>query len=611
MSQPEPFYVQKGNIYSVPIIHYNMEMACQVKLAFEAIKPDCVVVELPETMQKQMIHAAARLPDISVIIAYNMDNNPLYFMCEPCDPAFEALRSAAEAHIPAYCIDLDVDYYPDVREHIPDPYAIQSIGLKSYFAFYTKATANLSIDPLANTIDFDREIHMARRLKELSLSYDRILFVGGMAHNKNILEYVDKSSFPLIQHAPRETAQLCTLTAESCREVMAEWGWLTAKYEEHREKIVREGMLDRQQVVYQLYKNASENYIQNTGNTFPGYHLRNIMKFVRNYSILGGQLTPDLYKILTSAKNCVDHNYAYEVWDMATMYPYRRNIDSLPELDLSIEDIWGNSKIIRFHMREKSRKDSQRFQQRKDHSNVRFKPPSPFTICSFPPEDIAIERFGNFLKKKGCQILSDEAARSVPFSTSLEDGLDTKETIRHWHEHKLYVKVKGKPPAGVGSVCVIFDEDMPQEGKQYTEKYPWRTTWHGEHNQESDMAFYATDITKQVIGPGISRCEYGGFMMSYPPKRFMSIWMDSDYEECQTKAEVLLMAAIDYAMTPIVVYVAAKAPRNVMKSFARRYGKKIMYIPIGQLSPVTLNKLRVFHVLDGQDKRAIADEYIF
>jgi hypothetical protein len=59
------------------------------------------------------------------------------------------------------------------------------------------------------------------------------------------------------------------------------------------------------------------------------------------------------------------------------------------------------------------------------------------------------------------------------------------------------------------------------------------------------------------------------------------------------------------------VYVASTPPRSLLKSYARRFGKKIVYIPIGQLSPITLNKLRAFHVLDGHDKREIASEYIY
>lgn len=609
MNSIEPFYIHKGSVYAIPIIHYNMEMACQVKLAIDQLKPDCIAVELPETMQNKMLHGASRLPDISIVLCYNQDHSPVYFMCEPCDPIFEALRSAAENQIDAYCIDLDTDHYPEIREPIPDPYSIHRIGLKAYYEIYEKIRQENR--PPRLQVDLERETYMARRLKELSLRYDRIFFVGGMAHISNVLRLMDNSTFPQLYHADREVAELCSLAPESCREVLAEWGFLSLQYEMNRDHFTDLGPLDRQKIIFQLYKNAAEKYVENTGNAFSGYNLRNIMKFVRNYSLICNRLIPDLFKILTAAKGCVDHNYAYEVWELATTYPYRKNVDGLPELDLTIEDVWGHSKFIHFYMKEKGRKGSASPKLRKDRSTARFRPPNPFTICSYPPEDVTIERFGHFLKKKGCQLLTEEAARTIPFTCSIEDGVDTKETIRHWHQKKLFVKTSGKPPAGVGSICVIFDEDKPQEDKPYLEKYPWRTTWIGEHQQESDMSFYATPLTYNIVGPGISRCEYGGFMMSYPPRRMMNIWMDPDYQECRTKSEVLLMAAIDYAIKPVVVYVSNSPPRSFLKSFAKKYGKKIVYIPIGQLSPITLNKLRVFHVLDGQDKRDIADEYIF
>lgn len=603
---PDPYFLQKGNIYAIPVIHHNMEMAVQVKMTFDTIKPDCIAVELPETMQSEMLHAASRLPDITVVLTYQSDHSPLYFMCEPCDPLFEALRSASESKIDSYCIDLDIDNYPFIKEAIPDPYTIHRLGLKVYYELYAQAAGNKS-----TSLDQQREFHMARRLKELSFRYDRILFVGGMAHIAAVFKLLDQSYFPDFTHAEREAVELCTLTPDSCRDVLAEWGYLSTDYERKRHQFLKEGPPDRQKIIYRLFREASQSYISNTGNPFPGYHLRNLMKFVRNYALITNHLMPDLYQILVAAKGCVDHNYAYEVWELATQYPYLHNIDGLPELDLSIEEMWGDSKQVRFHLKQKGRKNSTVFRQRKDRSSFRFRPPNPFSICSYPPEDVAIENFGNFLKKKGVQILTEEGARTIPFTTSIEDGVDTRETIRHWHERKLYVKAKGKPPSGVGSICMIFDEDKGEEGVLYQEKYPWRTTWIGEHEQESDMAFYATPLSHQVVGPGISRCEYGGFMMSYPPRRMDNIWYDPDYEECRTKAEVLLMAAIDYAIKPIVVYVASSPPRSILKSFARRYGKKIVYIPIGQLSPITLNRLRSFHVLDGHDKREIADEYIY
>lgn len=614
-------WIQHGQIYIVPIIHDNMEMAAQVHAAIKQLKPDCIAVELAENMSLHLLHAASRLPDVSVVVAENNNTPPLYYLCEPCDAAFEALRTALENNIDAFCIDLDVDFYPSLREPLPDPYAIQHIGLGNYYAIYRKLSESLY--PLKSNADRARETYMAKRLKELSFSYERILFVCGMSHVATLLPLIDSYTFPLQKHATRERVQLCALTEQSCREVLGECGWISLNYEAQRksygslphhavpqQKEAPSFAPDRYKLIYTLYKKAAEKYVANTGNSFPGYHMRNIMKFVRNYALTCDRLMPDLFQILCSAKGCVDHNYAYEVWELATDYPYRRNIDNLPEINLKPDEIWGNSKLIRFHLKQRSPKSFD-FKRRPDKSRFTFQSSLRSTICSYQPEDVAVENFGAFLKKKGTLILTEEASRTMPFTTSIEEGIDTKETIRHWHEKKLYVKVKGKPPGGVGSLVVIFNEDHPQEESIYEERYPWKTTWLGEHSQESDMAFYATPLSANLIGPGISRCEYGGFMMSYPSRRMIDVWNDPDYSGSRTKAELLLVAAIDYAIKPLVVYVAAKPPRSALKSLAQRFGRKIAFIPIGQLSPITLNKIRVFHVLDGYDKRKIADEYIF
>ncbi len=600
-----PFTVRKDSIWAVPILHYTMELACQVKIAFDTIRPDCVAVELPETLQNHAVHAASRLPDISVIQA-----DDLYYMCEPCDGAFEGLRCAIDDGKGAYCIDLDVRNYPQQAEALPDPYSILHIGLKAYYEAYARTFSPNQKVHQKNGLDLQRELHMARRLKELSLRYEKILFIGGMSHVASVLKMTSQNSFEPLQHAKRSEIQLVTLTEDSSRQVMAESGWMSSAYEAWRQN-PSSGLLDRQKTIYDLYKTAAEIYREKTGNAFLSYHMRNTMKFARNYALVHQRLMPDLFETLTAAKGCVDHNYAYETWFLATHSPHLKNIDNLPALNLSVEEIWGRPKQIQFHLKQKQRKGLSFQRRAKDRQQIRMRPPSPFSICSYPPEDLIIENFGEFLKKKGQTLLGDEQGRVVPFTTSLEDGIDTRETIRHLYTHQIYVKIKGRPPGAVGSVVVIFDEDGPERALEHGEKYPWRTTWHGEHSQESDMAFYATHLGSNVVGPGISRCEYGGFLMSYPPRRMMDVWRDPDYFECRTKAELLLMAAIDYAVKPLVVYVSEKAPSCRIKDFAARFGRKIVYFPLGQISPVMLNKIRAFHVLDGHDKREIADEYIF
>lgn len=582
----KPFYLQKGNIYALPVLHHNMETAKEAHLLFHYLKPACIAVELPDTLSLQFLHGCSRLPDISAISTETSTHEKLFYLIEPCDALFESIRCALEAHIPAYCIDLDIDSYPEIRENIPDPYAIQRIGLKRYYEIY------LNSNCFKVPEDEARELHMAKNLKELALRYDSVLFIGGMAHIQRILEAQDRSTFPFSHSKIRTSRELITPSEESLKHILGECGWISVNFETGRESSFKEP-LDRQKLIYELYKKAGAT----------SYNLRNTMKFARNYALISHQLLPDLFQILTSAKNCVDHNYAYETWLIATDYPFYKNVDNLPIKELSPEQVWGHSKWIRFHLRQPSRKAFASYERRKNCMKSKNYPPGIFSICSYPPEDALVENFGKFLKRKGVQILQEQGAHTVPFTSSIEDGIDVKETIHHFAEKKLYVKTNGRPPGRVGSIVMIFDEEA--------DRYPWMTSWLGEHTQESDMAFYATSPQENVIGPGISKCEYGGFMMSYPPRRLLDVWHDPDYEECKTKAEVLLVAAIDYSIEPVIVYAAPRPPSGQMKSFARRFGKKIAYLPLGGLSPITIKKLRAFHVLDGHQRREIAKDYIF
>jgi hypothetical protein len=218
--------------------------------------------------------------------------------------------------------------------------------------------------------------------------------------------------------------------------------------------------------------------------------------------------------------------------------------------------------------------------------------------------DVVVERFGVYLRARGVRLLSEEQSRVEPFLSSLLDGIDLRETMRNWHEGKIYVRETRRVRGGVGAVVVVFEPDPKGD------RYPYCMTWHGEHEQESDMAFYATALGDQIAGPGISRCEYGGFVMTYPPRRMWDVWNDPDYAILASKPEVLLMAALDYSLEPYVVYVGPKPPRSWFHTLANRMGIKIVYLPIGLFSPSTLKKIRVLHVLSGYDKREIAKDYI-
>ena len=180
-----------------------------------------------------------------------------------------------------------------------------------------------------------------------------------------------------------------------------------------------------------------------------------------------------------------------------------------------------------------------------------------------------------------------------------------RETLRNIHEGAIYVREQQRVTGRVGCLVMIFDD------ARKSERYPCCMTWLGEHQQESDMAFYATDPAENIVGPGICRCEYGGFMLSYPPRRMMDVWRDPDYRLADGKAEVLLMAALDYSIEKHVVYAAARPPRSIFKQLAARRDRKIVYIPLASLSLHKIKQLRILHILSGKDKRDLAGEYIW
>ncbi len=377
-----------------------------------------------------------------------------------------------------------------------------------------------------------------------------------------------------------------------------------------------EGCIDRQLVYRELLKLAGRFYNENTGETFKDWQFTNLNTFSRRYAVLQGKLIPGLLPMIYSARACVDHNFAYEFWDLATFYPWQQ--DTAP--DASTFDFDGKEleidglRLRHFQFQRTfprlrqsvSRMPLPERQSPTDDPNDWSGAFESGRICSYPPEDIVIEDYGRYLQKKAIRVQSEAHSRTEPFTTSLLDGIDMRTTLRNWADgQKLYVREEKKIQGGTGSVVMVFDDDAG------TNTYPWCITWHGEHDQESDMAFYATDRRKKVVGPGIARCEYGGLLLSYPPRRLSNVWNDPHYRGAKTKAEVLLFAAIDYCLDKHILYVASEAPRSYFFSLAQRFGKKLVYLPIGTLSPTSLERIRVFHVLAGHRYREIAGNFIW
>ena len=617
----------EGTIYFVPILHGKVEFAQEVQRQFFSLRPEAIAVEFPKTIETPITRAVRRLPFLSVVLYQEKDGTYIYLPIEPTDGLVEAVRLGSEYQVPVFFVDRDAEGYPRHQEPMPDPYSVFKIGYSVYCEVYRQTTAEKVVDQQ----DQLRESTMAYHLQQLRKKYSSILFVCGLAHYANVRQLVDSPQAQPLGRIKRDKVVIANLHENSSREIMSEIPFLAAEYERKRASMQP---LDRLEIQEDLIQQAREQHLINSKEEITLHQLSVLCKFARNYALIQHQLTPDFYQLVVAARGAVNDNYAYEVWDLGSKYPWQDNNPKFPTIELRGEDLYLNQKKIRFHR--KFRTLRKRLvpvpvkRRKKEKCKGEWKEQwEGMHICSHPPEDIVVEGYGRYIQKKTVNMLAEENHRTVPFMTSMLDGIDMRETIRNWHEQKLYVMENVPVQGKVGSVVIIFVEDDPDRRSQVTrsqgatlqscnsatlqpeEKYPWRMTWLGEHQEESDMAFYATPAGEQVVGPGISRCVYGGFMLTYPPLRVYDIWKDPFFDVAKSKSERLLLSAIDYSEEKLIAYVAAKSPRSWCYSFAEKVNKKVVYIPIGQFSPVMLKKIQVFHVLDGPEVRQYAKEYIW
>jgi len=601
--------LRRGNITYFPVVPGRLEFAARVRRYIVEHRPRVVAVELPSSLEKQYRGALDRVPKMSVIVlpdtAADREDRAIYIVIEPGDPFIEALRLAQELGCESIFLEPPTAERPHLNDTYPEPYALEMIGLEKYLEAYR-------VHSQPRTPKIERHAAaMAWKLQGADPLADVLAVVS-----LNLLDPVldamevpqDEPALPPIRLF--DYGDLFNLHPDCLAEIASEPPYYQELYENLRCQNISQIQINRPKWQLALLRDAEKEYAINTGEKVQSWQRRTLAKFTRNLSVLDGHLVPGVYDLALGARSVVDDNFAYEVWQMANRFTAQPADDPpLVTLNLSGEEVWVNTRKIRIRRRLPRMKQMLRPAGLKARKREKFegewaKQTNGNSICSYPPEDLVIENYGRFLKHYAKAIVSEERSRVEPFTTSTLDGIDLRETIRNWHEGKIYVRENGKFSGDIGALVLIFDEDRDN-------RYGYLTTWLGEHQNESDMAFYSTAPFEHIVGPGIGRAEYGGLLMTLPPRRMYDVWNDIDYDLAETKAERLLMAALDYSVERHVLYVAAKPPRSLFRQMAARFNRKIVYIPLGQLSPVKLKKVRVVHVLDSYRRREDAKDYIW
>lgn len=596
--------LRRGRFNYFPVAPGRMEFSIVLRRLILETKPQIVAVELPVMLEPAYLRAVERLPEMSVVLYPDEkdEERAVYVPVEPADPFTEAVRSAQEIGAQLMFLEPDVSDRPHIPDTYPDPYAIRRIGLDKYIEAYRVYPAARSEEVAEHAAGIAWKLQGADPLAE-------VLVVVSLNLLDPILDAMEVPQEPPPSRRKDFDIRVLNPHPDCLAEITVEYPYLQDRYEFFRIAGTDEALIDRPRVQFELLREAEKAYEKNTGETVHHWQRRMIARFTRNLANISGELMASVFDLAVAARSIVDDNYGWEVWQMANRYPAQQPACELETVNLSGEEVWINTKKLRIRRRlprPKQRLQSIGLKRRKKEAfpGEWAKQTDGTAICSYPPEDLVIEDYGRFLKQKAKSLLSEERSHVEPFTTSILDGIDIRETVRNWHEGKIYVRQAEKLAGDVGSVVVVFDEDRE-------DRYQYLTTWLGENQNESDMAFYSTFPFDNIVGPGIGRAEYGGFLMTLPPRRMLDVWSDPDYTFAESKPERLLMAGLDYAVQRYVVYVAAKPPRSIFRSIAAHLDRRILYIPIGQLSPAKLKKIRVVHVLDGYDRRKIAKDYLW
>lgn len=611
-----------------PVLHGSGDFAIELRRIQLAHDFDCLAVPLPPSFQTRVEQAIHHLPDVTAVIqeerpAFSTDDwtpdsehsndetdvtrRASYVPIDPCQPVIAALRVAIQEHTPRAFIDMETDRFESHSISLPDPYALKRVSIERF-----AAAALLGIPRPPEGLTTDRIRTMAARLKELETRYDRILFVCALADWPWIREAYVNGLTASEEDAEVEAAQLCSVSENSLLFLLGELPFLTGLYEQARADLDNDENLsvDGLKLLLLASRDRYQAELRSLARRITPKLLSVYLRYVRNLSLIERRMTPDLYTLIVAARQVFGDSFAIELADVSRSYPYTSWLD-LPELSFGIDRArlpdGGIAEVI-------SRLPGPPVQWRT--CELTMKPPkidqerwkmrwNPHSQCSWPPEDVAIENFRNHVKDAAMSIMGADLVQTEKFSTSLKDGLDIRETLRNWHTGELYVRVI--PPQQNGAVdCVLMFFDSPADPRDY----PWRITWMAEHNDESTLSLFASDFHEELAGPGIGLAKYGGAMFLFPPRNIVDVWHDVRLDFADTLEERLLAGACLHSKERHIAVLSEFPPGAGWRRLAKRYGKKLVHVPLGRFSQETIQRLRMVHVLNGHEVRSFAAHFI-
>ncbi len=609
-------------VTALPVVHGSADFAWEIRRLILRMSPDCLSVPLPESFQPLVMAAVLDLPQPSIVIQQAINrpdewssessesdeaNTEISFVpIDPCQPVIAALRVALEEHIPVRFIDLETNRYEPLARTLPDAYALKKVSLEKFSAAVLPFLKRSKNPQWRQRVD-----HMAWQLRQLSVDFEKIVFISGMLDWPFVREAFLNTALVRPEHESVEEPKIYSLEQNALYFMFGELPYVTGLYEKARAELDDDSTLSIDSIK-QLLLEARTRYVadyKNRARKIPSKTIGQCLQYIRNLTLVERCFTPQLVTIVTAAKQIAGDGYAIHVLETAKDYGLELR-PKYEEARLSIDSfsvgfgekmkavsrlpgpplVWSNLELLPRPTRDQQRDWKQNW--------------NPYSQCSWPPEDEKIENFRQAVFDRAREVMGADLAKTEKFTSSIKDGIDIRDTLRNWHTGDIYVKVL--PPNKGKLDCAVMLFDSPADPRNY----PWRTTWFAEHKDESTLAFYATNFADEPIGPGICLANYGGAMFIYPPVPIPDIWTNPLLDFAETLEERLLGAACLHSQCRHIALVSPGPPGIGWKRLAKHFGKSLVHLPLTRFSDSTIQQLRMVHVLNGKTVRSYAAQFI-
>ncbi|MFV1965814.1 MAG: hypothetical protein ACC628_10355, partial [Pirellulaceae bacterium] len=453
---PHPVLQFGPRITALPIIHGSADCALAVRRIMLEHEFDAVAVPLPPSFQEHVESAIHHLPTAAVVLQRAVPRFDLhwspeadqeedasgeelacsYVPIDPCQSVIAALRIAMGEHLPRHFIDLETAQFVPYTASLPDPYALKKVSLERF-----AATVLPGLPALPEGQPQDRAAHMARRLHELEPRYSSLLLICSILEWPWIRKAYCEQTRCDVGHEDVAETELFQVHPKTLIFMLGELPFITGLYERARadldddENLSIDGVKELLLAARQAYRGEWKRRARNIS----PHLLSQCLKYIRNLSLVEWRMTPDLYTIVISAKQTAGDQFALHVAETAREYPYVEEAGR-EEIQMGIDQArLPDGEIVAMVSRLPGppvRWRTCELQPRPARSDVRRWEMqwNPYSQCSYPPEDDLIENFRSHVIDRANAITGADLVQTEKFTTSIQDGIDIRDTLRHWYE---------------------------------------------------------------------------------------------------------------------------------------------------------------------------------